>query len=123
VTLAALNRQLQLWERPNYYVLPYHALGYCTSQQFVTEWHSQRKVSKYHKSSGRVKRTGSPRCHVARLEDGHTVPALERLERFARALMFRKRSSRPFVSRQNFNRAVNSSREQHVRLWFKFRPI
>src|ERR1700742_912247 len=31
-------------------------------------------------------RTGLLRCYVSRVENGHTVPALETLEKFARAL-------------------------------------
>jgi transcriptional regulator with XRE-family HTH domain len=32
------------------------------------------------------KRTGLLRCYVSRVENGHTVPAIETLEKFARAL-------------------------------------
>jgi transcriptional regulator with XRE-family HTH domain len=32
------------------------------------------------------KRTGLLRCYVSRVENGHTVPSLETLEKFARAL-------------------------------------
>ena len=32
------------------------------------------------------KRTGLVRCYVSRVENGHTVPAIETLEKFARAL-------------------------------------
>jgi transcriptional regulator with XRE-family HTH domain len=32
------------------------------------------------------KRTGLIRCYVSRVENGHTVPAVETLEKFARAL-------------------------------------
>jgi transcriptional regulator with XRE-family HTH domain len=32
------------------------------------------------------KRTGLLRCYISRVENGHTVPAVETLERFARAL-------------------------------------
>jgi transcriptional regulator with XRE-family HTH domain len=31
-------------------------------------------------------RTGLLRCYVSRVENGHTVPAVETLEKFARAL-------------------------------------
>ncbi len=31
-------------------------------------------------------RTGLLRCYVSRVENGHTVPSLETLEKFARAL-------------------------------------
>ena len=32
------------------------------------------------------KRTGLKRCYVSRVENGHTVPAVETLQKFARAL-------------------------------------
>ena len=32
------------------------------------------------------KRTGLMRCYISRVENGHTVPAVETLEKFARAL-------------------------------------
>jgi len=32
------------------------------------------------------KRTGLLRCYISRVENGHTVPAIETLEKFARAL-------------------------------------
>jgi transcriptional regulator with XRE-family HTH domain len=38
-------------------------------------------------SQGHIeKRTGLLRCYVSRVENGHTVPAVETLEKFARAL-------------------------------------
>jgi len=38
-------------------------------------------------SQGEIeKRTGLLRCYISRVENGHTVPALETLEKFARAL-------------------------------------
>src|SRR5882762_969412 len=38
-------------------------------------------------SQGEVeKRTGLPRCYISRVENGHTVPAIETLEKMARAL-------------------------------------
>src|SRR2546427_8955520 len=40
-----------------------------------------------HLSQGDIeKRTGLIRCYVSRVENGHTVPAVETLEKFARAL-------------------------------------
>src|SRR2546428_13969347 len=35
---------------------------------------------------GIEKRTGLLRCYISRVENGHTVPAVETLEKFARAL-------------------------------------
>lgn len=38
-------------------------------------------------SQGEIeKRTGLLRCYVSRVENGHTVPSIETLEKFARAL-------------------------------------
>jgi transcriptional regulator with XRE-family HTH domain len=38
-------------------------------------------------SQGEIeKRTGMLRCYISRVENGHTVPAVETLEKFARAL-------------------------------------
>jgi transcriptional regulator with XRE-family HTH domain len=38
-------------------------------------------------SQGEIeKRTGILRCYVSRVENGHTIPAVETLEKFARAL-------------------------------------
>lgn len=40
-----------------------------------------------HYSQGDIeKRTGLLRCYISRVENGHTVPAIETLEKFARAL-------------------------------------
>jgi len=44
-----------------------------------------RKERKF--SQGEIeKRTGLLRCYISRVENGHTVPAIETLEKFARAL-------------------------------------
>ncbi len=41
-------------------------------------------------SQGEIEtRTGLKRCYISRVENGHTVPALETLEKFARALEVR----------------------------------
>jgi transcriptional regulator with XRE-family HTH domain len=46
---------------------------------------SLREEKKF--SQGEVeKRTGLLRCYISRVENGHTVPAVETLEKFARAL-------------------------------------
>ena len=39
------------------------------------------------------KRTGLLRCYISRVEHGHTVPAVETLEKFACALEVRRVSS------------------------------
>jgi transcriptional regulator with XRE-family HTH domain len=46
---------------------------------------SLREEKKF--SQGEIeKRTGLLRCYISRVENGHTVPAIETLEKFARAL-------------------------------------
>jgi transcriptional regulator with XRE-family HTH domain len=47
------------------------------------------RILREHKkfSQGEIeKRTGLLRCYISRVENGHTVPAVETLEKFARAL-------------------------------------
>jgi len=41
------------------------------------------------------KRTGLLRCYISRVENGHNVPALETLEKFARALEVRPIQENP----------------------------
>ena len=52
----------------------------------VGEWlRALREEKKF--SQGEIeKRTGLLRCYISRIECGHTVPAVETLEKFARAL-------------------------------------
>ena len=47
-----------------------------------------RELREYKKlSQGDIeKRTGLLRCYISRVENGHTVPAVETLEKFARAM-------------------------------------
>ena len=47
-----------------------------------------RNLREYKKlSQGDIeKRTGLLRCYISRVENGHTVPAIETLEKFARAI-------------------------------------
>jgi transcriptional regulator with XRE-family HTH domain len=48
----------------------------------ITSLREQKKLSQ-----GDIeKRTGLLRCYIARVENGHTVPAIETLEKIARAL-------------------------------------
>ena len=64
-------------------------------------------------------RTGLLRCYVSRVENGHTVPSLETLEKFARALelplyllMFDgdKPPAPPKFIKQNMENSLESSR-------------
>ncbi len=65
-------------------------------------------------SQGEVgKRTGLLRCYISRVEHGYTVPAVETLEKFARALEVRRVSSSAeiaFLACPTF--AANESREK-----------
>ena len=51
-------------------------------------WHRLRLLREEKNfSQGEIeKRTGLLRCYISRVENGHTVPAIETLEKFARAL-------------------------------------
>jgi transcriptional regulator with XRE-family HTH domain len=44
------------------------------------------RESKNLSQGGIEKRTGLLRCYISRVENGHTVPAIETLEKLARAL-------------------------------------
>ncbi len=48
----------------------------------LRELREQKNLSQGHIE----KRTGLLRCYVSRVENGHTIPAVETLEKFARAL-------------------------------------
>jgi len=46
------------------------------------------------------KRTGLLRCYISRVENGHTVPAIETLEKMARALEAKNHQSCPICLKQ-----------------------
>jgi len=51
-------------------------------------------------SQGEIEnRTGLLRCYISRVENGHTVPAVETLEKFARALEVCRVSSSAEIAR------------------------
>jgi transcriptional regulator with XRE-family HTH domain len=64
--------------------------------QGITEWNNARMIigdrlralrEEKKLSQGDIeKRTGLLRCYISRVENGHTVPAIETLEKLARAL-------------------------------------
>lgn len=72
-------------------------------------------------------RTGMLRCYVSRVERGHTVPAVETLEKFARALeiplykIFTD-GELPEISRRNPPAQSSRSRKE-ARFFNKFRPL
>jgi transcriptional regulator with XRE-family HTH domain len=74
------------------------------------------------------KRTGLLRCYVSRVENGHTVPSVDTLERLAHALeipMYRFFTEEEHVKKPNIpsevipRRAANSRQEREVRAFAK----
>lgn len=74
------------------------------------------------------KRTGLLRCYISRVENGHTVPSLDTLERLARALevpMYKlftddDHVEKPIIRAESTpKRAVNSKQEREIRAFAK----
>ena len=74
------------------------------------------------------KRTGLLRCYISRVENGHTVPSVDTLEKMARALevpMYRLFTDEDHVKKPNIpteivpRRATNSKQERVVRAFAK----
>ena len=74
------------------------------------------------------KRTGLIRCYISRVENGHTVPSVDTLEKFARALevpMYRLFTDEAHVKRPNLpaefirSRMINSKQERELRVLAK----
>jgi transcriptional regulator with XRE-family HTH domain len=70
------------------------------------------------------KRTGLIRCYISRVENGHTVPSVDTLEKFARALeipMYRLFTDDNHAKKPNVpaefvpSRAVRSKQDQELR--------
>jgi|ERR1700691_2805684 transcriptional regulator with XRE-family HTH domain len=82
-----------------------------------------------HLSQGDIeKRTGLLRCYISRVENGHTVPAIETLERMARALevpMYRLFTDDGHVKKPHIpaeyvlSKAVRSKQDQELRAFAK----
>lgn len=53
---------------------------------YIAERLKQIRESKNLSQGDIEQRTGLLRCYISRVENGHTVPAVETLEKFARAL-------------------------------------
>lgn len=75
------------------------------------------------------KRTGLLRCYISRVENGHTVPSVDTLEKMARALevpMYHFFTDEDHVKKPNLpaegrvSRATNSKQEREVRAFAKF---
>jgi transcriptional regulator with XRE-family HTH domain len=71
------------------------------------------------------KRTGLLRCYISRVENGHTVPAIETLERMARALevpMYRIFTDEAKVEKPDISFSKSESARE-TRLDSKLRPF
>src|SRR5271156_3189220 len=75
------------------------------------------------------KRTGLLRCYISRIENGHTVPSVDTLEKMARALeipMYRLFTDDDRVKKPNIpaddirSRAENSKQEREVWAFAKY---
>ena len=75
------------------------------------------------------KRTGLLRCYLSRVENGHTVPSVDTLEKMARALevpMYRLFTDDEHVKKPNIpagairSRAANSKQDSELRTFAKF---
>jgi transcriptional regulator with XRE-family HTH domain len=75
------------------------------------------------------KRTGLLRCYISRVENGHTVPSVDTLEKMARALeipMYRFFTDDDHVKKPNLpreivpSRAANSKQEREIRAFAKY---
>jgi transcriptional regulator with XRE-family HTH domain len=85
----------------------------------------QRNLSQGHIE----KRTGLLRCYISRVENGHTVPSVDTLEKMARALevpMYRLFTDEEDVKKPNIpatairRRAVNPEQERELRAFGKY---
>jgi transcriptional regulator with XRE-family HTH domain len=74
------------------------------------------------------KRTGLRRCYISRVENGHTVPSVDTLEKMARALevpMYRLFTDDDHVKKPNIpaeaiqSRAANSKQDNELRTFAK----
>jgi len=78
------------------------------------------------------KRTGLLRCYISRVENGHTVPAVETLEKFARALEVSlyqlfysgdERANTAALSTSNDDNAYSGRSRSEVRFFRRFREL
>ena len=89
-----------------------------------------RQQSRY--SQGDIEsRTGLLRCYISRVENGYTVPSIETLEKFARALdvplyqlFYEHRGSPPsFLKVRQRNTAEWGTKGPDARYWSKLRSL
>jgi transcriptional regulator with XRE-family HTH domain len=75
------------------------------------------------------KRTGLLRCYISRVENGHTIPSVDTLEKMARALeipMYRLFTDEDHVKKPDIpaeasqNRRVHSKQERELQAFAKF---
>src|ERR1700722_9807851 len=115
---------------------PAHPIGYrnrpCSAEdQTMTIGKRLRVLREERKFSQGVieKRTGLLRCYVSRVENGYTVPAVETLEKFARALevpmyqLFYEGDERPSLKPLKANLKLWGSTGKDAQLVAQFRRI
>ena len=78
------------------------------------------------------KRTGLLRCYISRVENGHTVPSLETMEKFARALevplyqLFYdgdEPAVAPKISRSELSTEQWGHNDRSAELWHRFQSL
>src|SRR5208283_4090964 len=68
-------------------ILVYHLITLCKNVPMIIGTRLKKLREERNLSQGDIeKRTGLLRCYISRVENGHTVPSLETLERLAAAL-------------------------------------
>jgi transcriptional regulator with XRE-family HTH domain len=86
------------------------------------------RAQKNMSQGGMEKRTGLLRCYISRVENGHTVPSVDTLEKMARALevpMYRLFTDEAHIKKPNIplqttpSRALNSKQDRELRAFAK----
>jgi transcriptional regulator with XRE-family HTH domain len=83
-----------------------------------------------HLSQGHIeKRTGLLRCYISRVENGHTIPSVETLEKMSRALeipmyqLFYEGDGAPAPPPKNGKSSSRGASGKEARLFEKFRGL
>jgi transcriptional regulator with XRE-family HTH domain len=81
-----LNHPLQLFQERNDFRLATYNYLWNTQPMIIGDRLRALREEKKLSQGDIEKRTGLLRCYISRVENGHTVPAIETLEKLARAL-------------------------------------
>ena len=85
-----LGREAALWERINEGIVLrlwlYNLKNWKECKMIIGDRLRELREEKNLSQGDIEKRTGLLRCYISRVENGHTVPAIETLEKMARAL-------------------------------------